>query len=192
VHFYYDNEEGNQNPGAYQVCSYYGAWHCIFQDKKTGEPRLGEPAPEVHAYDYKDKTKSSLDSDEDLEPDPIDLEIRHSPVEISPWLAISSMSATRMAPTVTVTLARAVSPAMMTGATPASIQGKFNTVLRHTGPPGGGPVGPGRPGGPGGPGGPRAPGSGPGQANVPQQPIPLAGDVKTMGVLPQVFMGDWA
>jgi hypothetical protein len=27
---------------------------------------------------------------------------------------------------------------------------------------------------------------------VPQQPVALAGDVKTMGWLLQVFMGDWA
>jgi hypothetical protein len=64
-------------------------------------------------------------------------------------------------------------------------------ALRCTGPPSrGGPTGPGGPGGPSGPGGPGAPGSGPGQANIPQQPVPPAGDVKTMGQLPQVFTGD--
>jgi hypothetical protein len=36
------------------------------------------------------------------------------------------------------------------------------------------------------------PGGGPGQANIPQQPVPLVGDVKTMGVLPQVFTGNHA
>jgi hypothetical protein len=190
VHFYYNNEEGNRNPGAYQVCSYYGAWHHVIQDKETGEPRLGEPAPEVHAYNCKDKTKSSLDSSKDPEPDPIDHKIRHSPVEISPQLAISSMSATRMAPMVTVTPARAASPAPVAGSTPVAIQGKFNAALWWTGPPSsGGLMGP---GGPGGPGGPRMPGAGPGQANVPQQPVLPAGDMKTMGALPQVFTGNWA
>jgi hypothetical protein len=84
VHFYYDNKQGIQNPGAYQVCSYYGVWHCIVQDKETSEPSLGEPAPEVHKYDCEDKTESSLDSSEDQEPDLINNKIRHSPVEISP------------------------------------------------------------------------------------------------------------
>jgi hypothetical protein len=166
------------------VCSYYGTWHHVVQDKETREPRLGEPAPEVHKYDCEDKTESSSDSDDDLKPNLIDHEIRHSPVEISPQLAISSMSATRMAPTFMVNLARAVSPALTAGATPASIQGKFNTVLRHTGPPrGGGPTGPGVPG---------APRGGPNLANVLQQLIPPMGDVKTMGALPQVFTGDHA
>jgi hypothetical protein len=191
MHFYYDNENRIWNPGAYQVCNYYGTWHCVVQDKETGEPRLGEPAPEVHKYDCDDKTESSLDSSEDQEPDPINDKIRHSPVEVSPWLAISSMSATRMAPTVMVTLARAVSPVPVAGMTPALIQGKLNMALRHMGPPrGGGPMGPGGPGGPSGPGGPGMPGGGPGQANVPQQPVPPAGDVKTMGQLPQVFTGN--
>jgi hypothetical protein len=190
VHFYYDNEEGIQNPRAYQVCSYYSVWHRIVQDKETGEPRLGKPAPKVHKYDWKDKTKSSLDSSEELGQDLINNEIRHSPVEISPQLAISSMSATRTALMVMVTLARAASPAPAAGMTPASIQGKLNAALRHTGPPGGG-----RPtglGGPGGPGGPGMPSRGPGQMNIPQQLVPPAGDVKTMGQLPQVFTGDHA
>jgi hypothetical protein len=34
------------------------------------------------------------------------------------------------------------------------------------------------------------PGVGLGQANVPQQPVPPAGDIKTMGQLPQVFTGN--
>jgi hypothetical protein len=166
-------------------------WHHINQDKETGEPRLGEPAPEVHAYDCEDKTESSLDSSEELDRDPLNDEIRHSPVEISPQLAISSMSVTRMAPTVMVTLARAASPTPVAGMTPALIQGKLNMAFRYTGPPsGGGPTGPGGPGRPGGPGGPGIPGGGPGQANVPQQPVPPAGDVKTMGALPQVFTGN--
>jgi hypothetical protein len=130
VHFYYNNKEGIWNPGAYQVCSYYGMWHCIVQDKETGEPRLGEPAPKVHKYDCEDKTKSSSDSSDELERDPIDNEIRHSPVEISPWLGTSSMSATRMAPTITVTPVRAASPTPAAGMTPASIQGKLNVTLR--------------------------------------------------------------
>jgi hypothetical protein len=163
VHFYYDNEQGIRNPGAYQVCSYYRMWHHVNQDKETGEPRLGEPAPKVHEYDCKDKTESSSDSSEEPDRDLIDDEIRNSPVEISPQLVISSMSATRMAPMVMVTPVRAASPIPVAGTTPALIQGKLNTVLRCTGPPGGGgPMGPEGPGGPSGPGGPRVPGRGPG------------------------------
>jgi hypothetical protein len=191
VHFYYNNEQGIWNPGAYQVCSYYGMWHCVTQDKETGEPRLGEPAPEVHAYNCENKTETSSDSSEDQEADPLDEQIRHSSVEISPQLVISSMSATRTAPMVMVTPARATSPAPTMGTTPASIQGKLNAVLRCTGPPGGGGLmGPGGPGGPRGPGGPGMLGGGPGQANIPQQPVLLAGNIKTMGQLPQVFTGN--
>jgi hypothetical protein len=51
------------------------------------------------------------------------------------------------------------------------------------GPPGGG--GPGGPGGPRGPGGPVEP-----LPAAPQQSVVLAGNVKTMGQLPQVFTGD--
>jgi hypothetical protein len=57
-------------------------------------------------------------------------------------------------------------------------------ALRQTGPPGGG--GSGGPRGPGGPAGP----AGLLLVQPPQQPIMLTGDVKTMGQLPQVFMGD--
>jgi hypothetical protein len=53
-------------------------------------------------------------------------------------------------------------------------------------------MGPGGPGGPSRPGGPGMPGGRPGQANVLQQSVPPAGDVKTMGQLPQVFTGNRA
>jgi hypothetical protein len=177
---------------AYQVCSYYGVWYHVIQDKETSKPRLGEPAPEVHEYDCEDKTKFSKDSNKEPEQDPIDDEIRHSPVEVSLRLG-TNMLATRTAPTVMVTLARAASPAPMAGTTPALIKGKLNMALRHTGPPGGGePTGPGGPSGPGGPGGPGMLGGRPGQVHVPQQPVPPAGNIKTMGQLPQVFTGDQA
>jgi hypothetical protein len=84
VYYYYDNKEGVQNPRAYQVCSYYGMWYHVVQDKKTREPRLGEPAPEVHKYNCEDKTKSSQKSNDELETDPINNEIRHSPVALTP------------------------------------------------------------------------------------------------------------
>jgi hypothetical protein len=98
------------------------------------------------------------------------------------------MSATRTALMIMVTPARVASPTPMAGMTPASIQGKLNTALRWTGPPGRG--GPSGPGGPGGLGAPGAPGRGPGQVQVPQQPVVPVGDVKTMGQLPQIFTGD--
>jgi hypothetical protein len=134
VHYYYDNEEGIQNPGAYQVCSYYDTWCHIVQDKGTREPRLGEPAPEVHTYDCEDKTKSSQESDNKPEPDPIDNEIRHSPMAISPYQVAASMlaTATRMAPTLTVAPARAASPAPAIGMTPALIQSKLNCYHQVT------------------------------------------------------------
>jgi hypothetical protein len=131
VHYFYDNEEGIQNPGAYQVCSYYSMWYCIVQDKETREPRLGEPAPEVHKYNCKDKTKSSQESDNEPETDPINNKIRHSPVAISPRQVTASMlmTATRTAPTTTVAPARAASPVPAAGMTPASFQSKLNATL---------------------------------------------------------------
>jgi hypothetical protein len=75
VHFYYNNKEGIWNPGAYQVCSNYGMWHHVIQDKETGRPRLGEPAPEVHTYNCKDKTETSSDSSEDQAEDPLKSDI---------------------------------------------------------------------------------------------------------------------
>jgi hypothetical protein len=71
--------------------------------------------------------------------------------------------------------------------TPGEIQNKFNALLRWTGPPGGG-GGPGGPEGPGGPG--RLGGPGVPPAQVLQQPIVPAADIKTMGQLPQIFIGD--
>jgi hypothetical protein len=128
VHFYYDNEEWIWNPGAYQVCSYYGTWYHIVQDKETREPRLGEPAPEVHEYDCEDQTESRKDSDDDLRQDPIDDKIRHSP--ISPTLGIRMLTmAMRTAPVVTVTPVWAGSLVPVGGTTPALIQGKLNAAL---------------------------------------------------------------
>jgi hypothetical protein len=190
VHYYYDNEQGIWIPGAYQVCSYYSMWHHVVQDKETREPRLGEPAPEVHEYDCEDQTESSEDSNKELQPDPIDNEIRHSPISLTLGISMS-MIATRTAPVVMVAPARAGSLVPVGGTTPASIQGKLNVALQQTGPPGGG-GGPGIPGGPGGPEGPGGPGGGPGQVQVLQQPITPAGNVKTIGQLPQTFTGNQA
>jgi hypothetical protein len=95
-----------------------------------------------------------------------------------------SMMMMRMTPLVTITMAQSTSLLLAAGATPASIQNKMNAVLRCIGPPGGGggPAGPRRLGSPG-PGGPTGP-------QIPQQPITPAGNVKTMGQLPQTFTGN--
>jgi hypothetical protein len=61
---------------------------------------------------------------------------------------------------------------------------RLNAALWWIGPPNGG----GGPGGPGAPGRPGAPGGAP--ALGPQQLVVPAGDVKTMGQLPQIFTGD--
>jgi hypothetical protein len=191
VHYYCNNEEGIHNQGTYPVCSYYRVWHHVNQDEATGEPRLGEPAQEVHAYNCEDKTESSSD---EQEPDPVNNEIRHSAVTISPSRAAApSMSMTRTAPAIgmvaggsPVQTSASIAP---TGTTPTSIQSKLNAMLWWTGPPSRG-GGLGGPGGPGEPGRPGAPGGLQGQA--PQQPVTPAGDMKTMGQLPQVFTDDQA
>jgi hypothetical protein len=147
----------------------------------------------VHTYDCEDKTKSSQESDDEQEPDPIDNEIRHGPVTISPIRTaapLMSTTATRTAPTIAVMVRGRASPPPTAGITPESIQNKFNAALRQTDPPrgGGGPGGPAGPGRPGGPG--RLGGLGVPLAQVPQQLIAPAADVKTIGQLPQIFTGD--
>jgi hypothetical protein len=158
---------------------------------------LGEPALAIHTHDIKDKIRSSQPSSDDKQQtDPVDDKIRRSLATISPvQLSVPTMLATRMSPVITVTvgcsrtlLLRQGTLPPGVGVTPASIQSRMNAVLRCVGPPrgSGGPGGPGRSGSLGGPEGP---GGGP---QIPQQPVMPAGDVKTMGQLPQVFTGDYA
>jgi hypothetical protein len=150
-----------------------------------GEPVLGEPTLGIHAYDCENQDKSSKDSSDEQETDPIDDEIRQSPVTISPTRAAAvTMSVMATTPVITVTGGRAESLPPAVGVTPTSIQNRMNAMLRHTGPPGGG-------GGPGGLGRPDSLGA-PGRPHIPQQPVALAGDVKTMGQLPQIFTRDCA
>jgi hypothetical protein len=190
VHYFCDNEEGVCNRNTYTVCIYHGAWYRVKLDPTTGEPVLGEPALEIHAYDIEDQGgHSELDSDNEQQQDPIDKEIRHSPIHISPARMTMAMSVTRTQLAIMVQVGRGSAPPSRPGMPPttlASLQNRLNAALRQTGLPGG--DSPGGPGGPRGPGGPGAPGgqAGPQQA-VPQQLIIPAGDVKTMGQLPQVF-----
>jgi hypothetical protein len=191
VHYFCNNEEGVHNRNAYTVCIYHRVWYQVKPDQETGEPVLGAPALEVHAYNQEDGIESSYDSTNKQEPDPVDTEIRHSPVTISPTQAVSPVmsTTTRMTPLVTMMMGWAATLPPVAGVTPASIQNRINAVLRCTGPPSsrGGPLGPESPGSPGslGPGGPVGP-------QALQQPIVPAGDVKTMGQLPQTFMGNCA
>jgi hypothetical protein len=166
-------------------------WYQVRPDQETGELVLAEVALEIHAYDIEDQDgHSKPDSDNEQQSDLINDTIRRSPINISPvWTAAPVMSATRMQPAITVQVGGGNSlpsrpgtpPAMMTL---ASLQMRLNAALQWTGPPGGSGSGPDSPGGPGGPGG----GPVPGQA--PQQPVVLAGDVKMMGQLPQIFTGE--
>jgi hypothetical protein len=98
------------------------------------------------------------------------------------------MSVTRTSPVITVTVGGSGTPLPVPGTPPPvegvtlmSIQMRLNATLRWTGPPGGG-------GGPGSPEGPGGPGLVP--AQLLQQPVTPAHDVKTMGQLPQVLTGD--
>jgi hypothetical protein len=111
VHYFYDNKDGICNRGTYQVCSYYGAWYQVVQDKAMGEPILGEPTPEVHTYDCEDKTKSSQESSDEQADDPLDEEIRRSPVAISPTRAAMSMTMTTPAIMITTGQSGTLQPA---------------------------------------------------------------------------------
>jgi hypothetical protein len=187
------------------VCTYHGAWYQVKPDKVTGEPVLREAALEIHTYNIKGhENPSKLDSDNEPQEDLINSEIRRSPIAISPIrTAAPVMSVTRTQPTITTPVGGSNAPPLRPGTPPvmmgtmlASLQSRLHAALQCTGLPvgGRGPAGPPGPAGPGGPRGPGGPG-GPGALNpalIPQQPVAIAGDVKTMGQLPQVFTGDHA
>jgi hypothetical protein len=152
---------------------------------------LTEVALRIHVYDIEDQEgQSEPDSENEQQMDLINDEIRRSPINISPvQMAPPVMSATRTQPVITVQAgggnALPLRPGTppVSGMTLASLQSRLNVALRCTRPPGGG-RGPGGPGGPGRPGGMPVPGQ------LPQQPVMLAGDIKTMGQLPQIFTGN--
>jgi hypothetical protein len=191
VHYFCDNKEGLCNRNAYAVCIYHGAWYKVKLNQTTGEPVLREPALEVHTYNIEDQEgQSKPDSDNEQQWDLINDKIRRSPIWISLARTTVAMSATRTQPAITVQVGGGNAPPLrpgtpLMGTTLASLQNWLNVALWQTGPPGGG--GPGGSGGPGGLGGPGGP-----QQVVPQQPVALAGDVKTMGQLSQVFTGNQA
>jgi hypothetical protein len=142
------------------VCTYHGVWYRVKPDQVTREPVLAEVALEIHTYNIEDQDgQSEPDSNNEQQMDPINDEIRRSPVNISPTQAAAPvMSMTRTQPVITVQAgggnappSRSGTPPQMGGMTLASLQNRLNMVLRQTGPPGGG-------GGPGGPGGPGRPG----------------------------------
>jgi hypothetical protein len=122
--------------------------------------------------------------------DLIDDKIQRSPINISSiQVAPPIMSVMRMQPAITVQAGEGNAPPLRSGTPPmggmtlASLQSRLNVALKQTGPPGSG-RGPGGPGGLGGPEGMPVPGL------LLQQPVMPAGDVKTMGQLPQIFTGD--
>jgi hypothetical protein len=192
VYYLFNNKEGLCNRNAYTVCTYHGAWYRVKLNQSTREPVLGEPALGIHTYDIEDQnSQEQPDSNNKQQMDPIDDEIRRSPINISPaQVAAPVMSATRTQPVITVQVGGGSAPPSRPGTPPvggttlASLQNRLNAALRCTGPPGRG----GGPGSPGGPGGPGILGVLP--AQIPQQPVVPAGDVKAMGQLPQTFTGD--
>jgi hypothetical protein len=192
VHYFCDNKEGIHNKNTYAVCIYHRAWYQVKPDQHTGEPVLGELALAIHTHDIEDEDRSSQQSSNNKQQmDPVNDKIRRSPATISPiQLSAPMMLATWTSPVITVMARgsgtpppRQGTPPPVVGATPASIQSRMNAVLRHIRPPGGGGGGPGGPGRPGGP---------VGGLQVPQQPVMPAGDIKTMGQLPQIFTGNQA
>jgi hypothetical protein len=82
-------------------------WYRVKPNQHTGEPVLGEPALEIHAYNTKDQNEESQQSSDDEQRiDPLDDEIRRSPATISPIqiAAPIMLTTTRMTPLVTVTM----------------------------------------------------------------------------------------
>jgi hypothetical protein len=139
VHYFCDNEEGLCNRNMYAICTYHRVWYGVKPDQSNGEPVLGEPALEIHTYDIKDQAgQIKPDSDNEPAQDPIDNEIRRSPIHISSiQTAAPVMSAMRMQPVVTIHTggsnappSRPRTPPQMGETTLASLQNRLNMALR--------------------------------------------------------------
>jgi hypothetical protein len=118
------------------VCTYHGVWYQVKPDQATGEPVLAEVALGIHTYDIEDQDgQSKPDSDNKQQSDPINDEIRRSPINISPIrAAVPIMSATRMQPVITVQVGGGNAPPLRLGTPPAmttlaSLQMRLNAAL---------------------------------------------------------------
>ena len=205
--------------GAIAVTLHNRVWHHVKINKKG--PVLAGPLISVHTYDKEEeplqvalrevdldetptteedkldtqvqvKTENSSDNERE---DPIDQQIRNSPIQplipLQQVLARIAMATTTTTHTTTIPKTTAKST---TTSSSSDIATKFQKGMKRTGPPGGGALGGGTPGGPRGPPGGGPPGGGiPGgipAAPLAQQPIAPAQGVKAIGALLQTFNGD--
>ena len=174
-----------------QVCSIHlrdQHWYLSNWDNKETYFMLGLPLPEVDSHnggtqgraphEYKDipifaEYHTSSGSEEE---DPIDEQIRQSPINLSPVVQMISAAPHPIATEETIT--------NMSIAMAITTQVQSSTAPGGAGPSGGGPPGGGG-GAPGGGGG--TPGGGGGRGNPVQ---PTISDGKPMGALPTIFEGD--
>ena len=202
------------------VCVYNNEWTEVHWNTEAKTYALGARIPQLDEYgtegssiqvlvdeelektSEEDSTSEAKSEEELKEPGPsIDQQIcltpiaqslKASPTETknSPFTSeIAMMTHTATYASTAITSSQpAPSSSSSSNTTPQQLCDQLQQILRRHG---GGPNGPGGPGGPGGLGGPGGPG-GPNQPNpvAPQQPVLPAADVKTMGVLPQIFHGD--
>jgi len=182
------------------------------------DPPAPTQAAEAGSTDYESdstnprQTKETQSTDEELNKETsFDASvIRNSPIGTQPKLTpaiLTTMSTTTTQPTITVQAATtATTSGTTTGGTTTTattattgtstltptqrITSVINKALRRN--PGSGPGGPGSPGGPEGPGGPGGPGGPAAPAINPLAVVPQAADVRLMGSLPAVFLGNRA
>ena len=193
------------------VCVYNNKWTEVHWDKETKTYSLGASIPQLDEYNTegsdiqvlideelektsKEETTLEAESEEELK-DPgssINQQICLTPIAQSLKASPTSTKSNPLIIETTMTTQTATHSSMAitssqpapssssnNGTTPQQLCDQLQQILRRHG---GGPNGPTGPGGPGGPN----------QLNpaLPQQPIQPAADVKTMGALPQIFLGD--
>jgi len=149
-------------------------------DKEDSSDEETDPSQSAESTTNQEIRKASI---------PVEIQTpRHSRLVTQSILSppvLVTMPTTQTAPVQTTTGTSGSSHPTPAPATPQDIRDSIRNALRrgpHPGQPGGGAGG-------GGAGGP--PGPGPAQpAQAPQQPIAIAGNVKTMEQLPQTFTGD--
>ena len=199
------------------VCVYKDEWTEVQWNLEDKTYTLGATIPQLDEYNTEgsniqvlvnkelektseEDTASEAESEEELkEPGssinqqicltPIAQSLKASPTDTksNPFtsnIAMTTKTATH-ASTAIISSQPAPSSSSNSNTTPQQLHNQLQQILRRHGGGPNGPAGPGGSGGSGGPGGPNQP-----IPALPQQPIQPAADVKTMGALPQIFLGD--
>ena len=207
-----NNDKGILNGAATPVCLYTQQWHRL--DHVEGRPHLGRQICEVHQYIV--QLEDTLEQQEEEEPKSTKEESSEDETQqqVNQQIRLTPITPTLQFPTMSTTITQATytrvnddlgntddHPGKPTTSSKC-ISGSLHQFLRCTGPPGGGgPPGDdpdewehsGRQWAGGGPPGSCPPGGGPPGGAGPRAdliPIAVAGDVKTMGSLPQILTGN--